>query len=225
MKDVVDGNTLLVGGFGLCGIPENLIQAVLDNGAQNLTIVSNECGTNDFGLGLLLRERRVKRVLASFIGSNSIFEKQYLSGDIELKLVPQGSLAERLRAGGAGIPAFYTPTGVGTLVEQGGLPILFDKNGKDVKIASPMRDTRVFNGRRYILEEAIHGDFALVKCYKADKAGNLVFHQTARNFNPDCAMASGCTIAEADHVVETGELAPDEIHLPGIFVHRVIQGV
>jgi 3-oxoacid CoA-transferase len=224
VKDIKDGDKLLVGGFGLCGIPENLIQAVKDNGAKDLTVVSNNCGVDDFGLGVLLRSRQVKRMISSYVGENKEFERQYLSGELEVELTPQGTLAERLRAGGAGIPAFYTATGVGTvLVELGGFPILQDPEGNTL-IASEPREKRNFGGRDYCLEEAITGDFSLVKAWKADTMGNLVFRGTARNFNPPIASAGKVCIAEVEEIVEPGDIHPDDVHLSGLFVHRLIKG-
>ncbi|EFA75383.1 3-oxoacid CoA-transferase [Heterostelium album PN500] len=226
VADIKDGSKLLVGGFGLCGIPENLITAVRDKGVKNLTVVSNNCGVDDFGLGLLLQTRQIKRMIASYVGENATFESQYLKGELEVELTPQGNLAERVRAGGAGIPAFYTPTGVGTiLVEEGGFPIKFAQDGSGkVEITSQPRETRKFNNRNYVLEEAITGDFALIKAWKADTRGNLVFRNTARNFNPPMATAGRITIAEVEEIVEAGELKPDEIHLSGIYIARVIKG-
>ncbi|EGG16229.1 3-oxoacid CoA-transferase [Cavenderia fasciculata] len=225
IADLKDGSKLLVGGFGLCGIPENLIKAVQEKGTKNLTVVSNNAGVDDFGLGVLLKSKQIKRMISSYVGENATFESQYLKGELEVELTPQGNLAERVRAGGAGIPAFYTQVGVGTiLVEQGGFPIKYAADGKTVEIKSEPRETRVFNGRTYVLEEAIKGDFALVKAWKADTRGNLVFRNTARNFNPPMATAGTITIAEVEEVVEAGELKPDEIHLSGIYVHRVIKG-
>merc|ERR1711936_996960 len=181
VEDVSDGSKLLVGGFGLCGIPENLIGGLLKSRPKNLTVVSNNAGVDDFGLGLLLQERLIKRMISSYVGENKEFERQYLSGELEVELTPQGTLAERIRAGGAGVPAFFTPTGYGTLVQEGGAQIKYDNNG-GIEIASKARETREFNGANYILEEAITGDFALVKAWKADKAGNLIFRKTAMNF-------------------------------------------
>lgn len=219
-----DGASILAGGFGLCGIPENLIKAVAKHDVKDLTLISNECGSNDYGLSLLLRKHQVKKVVCSYIGVNKVFEQQYLNGEVEVELTPQGNLAEKIRAGGAGIPAFYSPTGAGTYLETGKIPLKFSPDGKVAKYGKP-KEVREFNGRRYLLEETITGDYAFVKCWKADKDGNLVFHKTARNFNPDCATAAKIVIAEADMVVETGELKPDEIHCPGIYVDRVVQGI
>lgn len=224
VRDIKDGSKLLVGGFGLVGIPENLILALRDQKTKDLTIVSNNCGVDDFGLGLLLQTRQIKRMISSYVGENATFEKQYLTGELELELTPQGSLAERIRAGGAGIPAFYTPTGVGTsIVQEGGFPIKLDKEGNTV-IASKPREVREFNGRQYVLQEAITGDYALVKAWKADTRGNLIFRATARNFNPPMATAAKITIAEVEEIVEPGQLDPNQIHIPGIYVDRVVKG-
>lgn len=204
LKDIIqDGQTLAIGGFGLCGIPEALILALRDSGAKELTCISNNAGVDDFGLGLLLQTRQIKKMISSYVGENKEFERQFLGGELEVELTPQGTLAEKLRAGGAGIPAFYTATGVGTEVAEG-------------------KETREFEGRTYILEHSLTADVALVKAQKADKAGNLIFNKTARNFNPDCAMAGKITVAEVEEVVEIGELDADDIHLPGIFVQRLI---
>lgn len=202
LKDVPDNATLVVGGFGLCGIPEESILALRLVGPTGLTVVSNNAGTTDHGLVHLLKNGQVKKMIASYVGENAVFEQQMLSGQLEVDLVPQGTLAERLRAGGAGIPAFYTPTGVGTIVADG-------------------KEVREFGGRRYLLERAITGDFALVRAWKGDSQGNLVFRKTARNFNPLCAMAGRITVAEVEELVEPGDLAPDEIHTPEIFVQRI----
>lgn len=203
---IKDNMTVLVGGFGICGIPENLIVALRDSGAKGLTCVSNNCGVDDWGLGLLLQTRQIKKMLSSYVGENPTFERQYLSGELELEFVPQGTLAERMRAGGAGIPAFYTPTGVGTLVAEG-------------------KETRSFDGRNYLMERGITGDFALVKAWKADKFGNLIYRKTARNFNPMVATAGKITIAEVEELVEVGELEPDSIHTPGIYVQRIVKTI
>lgn len=205
IEGVKDNMTLLVGGFGLCGIPENAIEALRDSGVKGLTCVSNNAGVDDFGLGLLLKTRQIKKMMSSYVGENATFEKQYMAGELELEFCPQGTLAERLRAGGAGIPGFFTPTGVGTLVADG-------------------KEIRTFDGRDYILEKGITGDFAFVKAWKGDKFGNLVFRKTARNFNPMVAMAGKITVAEVEHLVEVGELDPDNIHTPGVFVQRIFQG-
>lgn len=204
LEDVVaDGQTIGVGGFGLCGIPEALIVALRDSGVQDLTCVSNNAGIDDFGLGLLLATRQIKKMIASYVGENKEFERQYLAGELELEFNPQGTLAERLRAGGAGIPAFFTPAGVGTLVAEG-------------------KEEREFNGKRYIMETAIVPDISLIKAKTADRSGNLIFNKTARNFNPNVASAGKITIVEVEEIVEIGELDPDHIHLPGIFVHRIV---
>lgn len=201
-----DGMTLAVGGFGLCGIPEHLIKALRDSGAKDLTVVSNNAGIDDWGLGLLLQTRQIKKMVSSYVGENAEFERQYMAGELEIEFVPQGTLAERLRAGGAGIPGFYTKTGVGTVVAEG-------------------KPTADFDGETYVLERGIVTDVALVKAYIADRAGNLIYRKTARNFNPLCAMAGQVCIAEVEKVVEIGELDPDSIHTPGIFVDRVAQTV
>lgn len=205
VADIPDGAKLLVGGFGLCGIPENLIRALVDKGVTDLEIVSNNCGVDDFGLGLLLATRQIRKMVSSYVGENKIFEQQFLSGELEVELNPQGTLAERLRAGGVGIPGFYTPAGYGTTVSES-------------------KETREFDGRSYVLERAITGEFALVKAWKADRYGNLVYRKSARNFNPLCAMAAKVTIAEVEELVDLGELEPDAIHTPGIFVQRVFVG-
>ncbi|MCH7320375.1 CoA transferase subunit A [Solibacillus sp. MA9] len=203
VQQIEDGAVLLVGGFGLCGIPENLIQALKDKGIKDLTVVSNNCGVDDFGLGVLLEQKQISKMIASYVGENKRFEQQFLSGELEVELTPQGTLAERIRAGGAGIPAFYTATGVGTPIAQG-------------------KETKQFDGKTYLLERAITGDFALVKAWKADRAGNLVFRKTSRNFNPLVATAGRVTIVEVEELVEIGELEPDEIHLPGIYVQHLV---
>ena len=204
LADVVANNqTFAVGGFGLCGIPEALIDALKETGVNGLTCISNNAGVDDFGLGKLLETKQIKKMISSYVGENKEFERQYLNGELEVELTPQGTLAEKLRAGGAGIPAFFTQTGVGTLIAEG-------------------KEVREFDGKDYILERALVADIALVKAYKADKAGNLVFRKTARNFNPECAMAGKFTIVEVEEVVEIGELDPDSIHLPGIYVNRIV---
>ena len=200
---VADGQTLAVGGFGLCGIPEALIDALHDSGVKNLTCISNNAGVDGFGLGRLLETRQIKKMIASYVGENKEFERQYIAGELELEFTPQGTLAEKLRAGGAGIPAFFTKTGVGTIVAEG-------------------KEIREFDGQKYVMERSLTADVALVKAWKADKSGNLIFRRTARNFNPMCAMAGKVTIAEVEQIVETGELDPDEIHLAGIFVKRLV---
>ncbi|MFM1655112.1 CoA transferase subunit A [Brevibacillus sp. B_LB10_24] len=205
ISDIPNGATLVVGGFGLCGIPEKAIEALHQQGTKDLTVYSNNCGVDDWGLGLLLANKQIKKMIASYVGENKIFEQQYLSGELEVELTPQGTLAERMRAGGAGIPGFYTATGVGTPIAEG-------------------KETKVFNGKTYLLEEGIVADFALVKAWKADTLGNLVYRKTSRNFNPLAAMAGKITIAEVEEIVEPGELDPDEIHTPGIYVQRLIVG-
>ena len=221
--DIPDGATLLSGGFGLCGIPEHCIAALRELGQKNLSVVSNNCGVDDFGLGILLRNRQIAKMLSSYVGENKEFERQYLSGELEVELCPQGTLAERLRAGGAGIPAFYTPTGAGTMVSDGGLPLKYGSDGSVAK-ASPKKETREFDGRLYVLEHAITGDFGLVKAWKGDRFGNLVYRHTAMNFNPMIATAAKVTIAEVEELVEVGELRPEHIHTPGIFVKRIFKG-
>jgi 3-oxoacid CoA-transferase/3-oxoacid CoA-transferase subunit A len=223
VQDIPTGATILAGGFGLCGIPENAIRALAELGAKDLTFVSNNCGIDDFGLGILLRNKQVRKMLSSYVGENKEFERQYLSGELEVELCPQGTLAERLRAGGAGIPAFYTPTGAGTAVSEGGLPLKYAADGSVAK-ASPKKEMREFDGRTFVLERAITGDFAIVKAWKGDRFGNLVYRHTAMNFNPMCATAAKTTIAEVEELVEVGELDPDHIHTPGIFVQRVFKG-
>ncbi|ASM49919.1 3-oxoacid CoA-transferase subunit A [Pseudoalteromonas espejiana DSM 9414] len=205
MAGLKDGDTVIAGGFGLCGIPEGLIKHIKHMKTKELTVVSNNCGVDDFGLGILLKDKQIKKVIASYVGENALFEQQLLSGEIDVELTPQGTLAEKMRAGGAGIPAFYTATGYGTPVAE----------GKEVK---------EFNGRPYILEESITGEFAIVKAWKADRYGNLVFRHTAMNFNPMAATAGKITVAEVEEIVEPGELEPSQIHTPGIFVNRVIKG-
>jgi len=221
--DSPDGATVLAGGFGLCGIPENCIRALRELGTKGLTVVSNNCGVDDFGLGILLRNRQIVKMVSSYVGENKEFERQYLSGELEVELTPQGTLAERLRAGGAGIPAFYTPTGAGTAISDGGLPLRYASDGSVAK-HSAKKELREFNGRTYVLEPAITGDFALVKAWKGDRFGNLVYRHTAMNFNPMIATAGKLTIAEVEEIVEVGALDPDHVHTPGIFVHRVIKG-
>ncbi|VVD99885.1 CoA transferase subunit A [Pandoraea terrigena] len=204
LADVVaDGQTLAVGGFGLCGIPEALIAALRDSGVKGLTCISNNAGVDGFGLGLLLETRQIKKMISSYVGENKEFERQYLAGELELEFTPQGTLAEKLRAGGAGIPAFFTKTGVGTVVAEG-------------------KETREFDGDTYVMERSLRADVALVKAAKADRAGNLVFNRTARNFNPVAAMAGKVTIVEVEELVETGSIDPDDVHLPGIFVQRIV---
>lgn len=205
VADIHDGATVMSGGFGLCGNPENLILALRDRGTQGLTLISNNCGTDHHGLGVLLKAGQVRKMVSSYVGENKHFEKLLLSGELEVELVPQGTLAERIRAAGAGIPAFYTPTGYGTLIAEG-------------------KEAREFGGRMCILETALHADFALVKAWKGDTHGNLIFRRTARNFNPMMAMAAKVTIAEVEELVQPGDLDPDAVHVPGIFVQRILQG-
>jgi len=221
VADIPSGASVAVGGFGLSGIPNILIAALLAQGATDLTVVSNNCGVDGAGLGLLLGEHRISRVVASYVGENKEFARQFLSGEIQVELTPQGTLAERLRAGGSGIGAFYTPTGVGTQIADGGLPWRYAPDGS-IALASPPKEVREFDGRQQVLEEAIKTDFALIRAAKVDRHGNAVFHLAARNFNPVVAMAGRIAIVEAEQVVEAGELDPDQIHLPGVFVHRVV---
>lgn len=200
-----DGMTIMAGGFGLCGIPENLILEIRNSGVTGLTVISNNCGVDDFGLGILLQSRQIKKMISSYVGENATFEQQFLSGELEVELNPQGTLAERIRAGGAGIPAFYTKTGVGTLVAEG-------------------KETREFNGATYVMERGLFADLAIVKAFQGDEAGNLVYRRTARNFNPMMATAAAVTVAEVEHLVPVGTLNPDSIHTPSIFVQRIFQG-
>lgn len=206
LADVLsDGLTIMAGGFGLCGIPENSIRAIYESGIKNLTVISNNCGVDNFGLGILLKNHQIKKMIASYVGENKTLEKQYLDGLIDLELTPQGTLAEKIRSGGAGIPAFYTKTGVGTIVAEG-------------------KEHKIFNGHNYVLETALLADIAIIKAHKADKAGNLIFKKTARNFSPIMAMAAKLTIVEVEEIVEVGDMDPDHIHTPGIFVHRLFKG-
>jgi len=205
VRDIPDSATLMLGGFGLCGIPENCITALLKKGVKGLTCISNNAGVDDFGIGLLLKTRQVRKMISSYVGENAEFERQLLSGELEVELIPQGTLAERVRAGGAGIPAFFTPAGVGTEVAEG-------------------KETRDFQGKTYLMESWLRADFSLVKAWKGDTSGNLIFHGTARNFNPMMATAGTITIAEVEELVPVGQLDPNEIHTPGIFVHRIFQG-
>jgi 3-oxoacid CoA-transferase subunit A len=223
IADIPTGATILAGGFGLCGIPENCIAALAELGVKDLTFVSNNCGVDDFGLGILLRQKQIKKMISSYVGENKEFERQYLSGELEVELCPQGTLAERLRAGGAGIPAFYTPTGAGTAISDGGLPLKYAADGSVAK-SSPKKEVREFEGRNYVLERAITGDYAIVKAWKGDRFGNLVYRHTAMNFNPMCATAAKVTIAEVEEIVDVGEIPPDHVHTAGIFVHRIFQG-
>ncbi|MBM7442450.1 CoA transferase subunit A [Streptomyces sp. HB132] len=221
VADVPDGASVAVGGFGLSGVPNVLIDALYASGVGGLGVVSNNCGAMDSGLAVLLSAGRISRVTGSYIGGNKEFARQYLGGELELELIPQGTLAERLRAGGAGIPAFYTPAGVGTQVAEGGLPWRYDGGG-GVAVASPAKEVRDFDGTEYVLEHSIRTDFALVRAAKGDRHGNLVFNKSARNFNPLAAMAGRITVAEVEELVEPGEIDPDHVHLPGIFVQRVV---
>ncbi|KAM9328863.1 succinyl-CoA:3-ketoacid coenzyme A transferase 1, mitochondrial [Gastrophryne carolinensis] len=223
VKDIPDGSTLLVGGFGLCGIPENLIGALLKTGVKGITAVSNNAGVDDFGLGLLLKTKQIKRMVSSYVGENQEFERQYLEGELEVELTPQGTLAERVRAGGAGIPAFFTPTGYGTLIQEGGAPIKYNKD-RSVAIASKPKEVKEFNGRQFVMETSITGDYALVKAWKADRAGNIVFRKTARNFNQPMCKAAKITVVEVEEIVETGSFTPEDIHIPSIYVDRIIKG-
>ncbi|MFN3340792.1 MAG: CoA transferase subunit A [Dietzia sp.] len=222
VADIPDGASLAVGGFGLVGIPAVLIDALLDQGAADLSTVSNNCGTDGFGLGKLLEARRITRTTASYVGANKEFARQYLNGELEVELTPQGTLAERMRSGGAGIPAFYTPAGVGTMVADGGLPLRYDGDG-GVAVASDPKEVREFDGVPYVLERSIVTDFALVHAHRADTAGNLQFRGTARNFNPDVAMAGRITIVQAEEIVPAGRIDPADVHLPGIFVQRLVE--
>ncbi|MEW1864399.1 CoA transferase subunit A [Streptomyces sp. NBC_00669] len=221
VSDVEDGASLAVGGFGLSGVPNTLIAAVHAKGVGGLSVVSNNCGAMDSGLAVLLAAGRISAVTGSYIGGNKEFARQYLGGELELELIPQGTLAERLRAGGCGIPAFFTPAGVGTQVADGGLPWRYDGHG-GVALASPPKEVREFDGTAYVLERAITTDFALVRAAKGDRHGNLVFNKSSRNFNPLAAMAGRITVAEVEELVEPGEIDPDHVHLPGIFVQRVV---
>jgi 3-oxoacid CoA-transferase subunit A len=204
VADIGDGAVLMVGGFGLCGNPENLITALFEKGVKDLTIISNNCGTTEYGLGVLLKNRQVRRMVSSYVGENKEFERQFLSGELEVELIPQGTLAERIRAGGAGIGGFYTPTGVGTQVAE-------------------RKETRVIGGREYLLELPLKAEFALVHAWKADQWGNLVFRKTARNFNPMVCAAAKVCIVEAEHIVKVGEIEPDQVHVPGIYVKRIVE--
>ena len=225
VADIGDGASLAVGGFGLCGVPSVLIQALVDRGVTSLRTVSNNCGVDDWGLGLLLSRKRIARTTSSYVGENKEFERQFLSGELEVELLPQGTLAERLRAGGAGIPAFFTPAGVGTQVAEGGMPWRYAADGS-VALPSPAKETRVFDvdgvEREYVMERGITTDFALVRAAIGDRHGNLVFDKSARNFNPLAAMAGRITIAEVETLVEPGEIDPDRVHLSGVFVQRVV---
>ncbi|MET0188091.1 MAG: CoA transferase subunit A [Pseudonocardia sediminis] len=221
VADIGDGSSLAVGGFGMSGVPTVLIEALIDQGATDLETISNNLGVDGFGLGNLLAAGRIRRTIGSYVGNNKEFARQYLAGELELELTPQGTMAERLRAGGNGIPAFYTPAGVGTLVAEGGLPWRYNADGS-VAVNSPAKEVREFDGEHYVLERALTPDFALVHAWKGDRHGNLVYRRASRNFNPDCASAGRITIAQVEHLVEPGEIDPDEVHTPGIFVQRVV---
>jgi len=221
VADIASGATLAVGGFGLCGIPSVLIDALREQGADELEAVSNNCGVDEWGLGRLLMARRLRRMISSYVGENKEFARQYLSGELEVELTPQGTLAERMRAGGSGIPAFFTATGVGTQVADGGLPWRYDESGT-VIVASPPKEVREFEGRRFVMERAIIADFGLVRAWKGDRHGNLIYRDSARNFNPLAAMCGRVTIAEVEELVEPGELEPNDVHTPGVFVQRVV---
>lgn len=223
IADIPDGVTLMAGGFGLCGNPENLITALHKKGTKGLSIIANNCGTTDKGLGILLQNGQVEKMTSSYVGENKEFERRYLTGELEVELVPQGTLAERIRAGGAGIPAFYTATGYGTQVSDGGLPMRYDKDGNVVK-ASPKKETREFDGRPYVLETALRADYTIVRAYIADTHGNLVFRKTAQNFSSMMCSAGKITIVEAENIVQPGDIDPDHVHVPGIYVQRLIQG-
>ncbi|MGW1916923.1 CoA transferase subunit A [Streptomyces sp. NPDC002076] len=222
VADISHGSSLAVGGFGLSGVPQVLIEALFRQGADSLSVVSNNCGVDEGGLGILLAAGRIVRVIGSYVGENKEFARQYLSGELELELIPQGTLAERLRAGGAGIPAFFTPAGVGTLVAEGGMPWRYHADGS-ATVSSPAKEVREFDGREYVLERGITTDFALVRAARGDCLGNLVFNKASRNFNPLAAMAGRVTIAEVEQLVEPGEIDPDEVHVPGVFVQRVLE--
>ena len=222
IADIADGALLAVGGFGLCGVPFDLIEALHEKNTGDLTVVTNNCGVDGDGLGILMPDHKITKVIASYVGENKEFARQYLSGELELELTPQGTIAERLRAGGVGIPGFYTITGAGTAVAEGGIPTRYNASGEVIK-TSEAKPTRDFNGTEYVLEEAIVADFALVHALKADRHGNVVFNKAARNFNTPVAMSGKITIVEAEQIVEAGEIDPDSVHLPGIYVHRVVQ--
>jgi 3-oxoacid CoA-transferase subunit A len=222
VRDISDGASLAVGGFGLCGVPIRLIEALLEQGTSELQTVSNNCGVDGSGLGLLLDKRRIRRTISSYVGENKEFARQYLGGELEVELCPQGTLAERLRAGGAGIPAFYTPAGVGTWVAEGGLPWRYAADGT-VAISSPAKEVREFDGQEYVLERGIVCDFALVRAAIGDRHGNLVYDKSARNFNPLCAMSGRVTIAEVERLVEPGEIDPGDVDTPGVFVQQVVE--
>ncbi|MCW2787026.1 MAG: CoA transferase subunit [Marmoricola sp.] len=221
VADIPSGSRIAVGGFGLCGVPAVLIDALLAAGVDDLEAVSNNCGVDEWGLGKLLMARRLRRMVSSYVGENKEFARQFLSGELEVELNPQGTLAERMRAGGSGIAAFFTATGGGTQVAEGGLPWRYHSDGS-VAVASPPKETRVFDGREYVLEAAITADFGLVRAWKGDRHGNLVYRDSAQNFNPLAAMCGRVTIAEVEHLVEPGEIDPNQVHTPGVFVQRVV---
>ena len=221
VADVADGSSLAVGGFGLCGVPETLIASLLDSGVRDLETVSNNCGVDGIGLGLLLQHKRIRRTIGSYVGENKDFARQFLAGELEVELTPQGTLAERLRDRGVGIPAFYTPAGVGTQVAEGGLPWRYDDLGA-ATVASPAKETREFDGVACVLEWAIRTDFAMVQAWRGDRHGNLEYRKAAANFNPDCAAAGRVTIAEVEYLVEPGQIDPGQVHTPGIHVQRVV---
>ena len=221
VQRIMDGATLAVGGFGLCGIPSALLEALSAQGTKGLAVVSNNCGIDGWGLGILLSAGRIRRITASYVGENKEFERQYLAGELEAELVPQGTLAERLRAGGAGIPAFYTPAGVGTMIADGGVPLKYNSDGS-VGLVSEQKETRSFDGQEYVLERGIVADFALVRASIGDRLGNLVFDKSTQNFNPLMAAAGRYTIAEVERLVEPGEINPQEVHTPGVFVQAVV---
>jgi 3-oxoacid CoA-transferase subunit A len=222
VADIPDGAVLAVGGFGLCGIPYGLIDAILEQGTTDLTTISNNCGVDDAALGVLLYAGRIRKTISSFVGGSKEVARRYLNGQLEVELTPQGTLAERLRAGGAGIPAFYTPTGVGTMVADGGIPVRYDADGNVVEVSRP-KEVREFDGQQYVLETALVADFGLVRAALGDRHGNLVFHESAANFNPLAGMAGRITVAEVERLVEPGEITPEQVHLPGVFVDRVVQ--
>jgi len=222
VADIPDGATLAVGGFGLCGVPIKLIDALLDQGAHDLVTISNNCGVDDQALGVLLYAGRIRKTISSFVGGNKELARLYLTGKMEVELTPQGTLSERLRAGGCGIPAFYTPTGVGTMVAEGGIPIRYDGDGNVVQASEP-KEVRRFGDKEFVLETALTADFGLVRAAVGDRHGNLVFHESARNFNPLAGMAGRVTIAEVEELVEPGEIRPEDVHLPGVFVQRVVE--
>ena len=223
ISDIKDGDKLLVGGFGLVGIPSNLIHALNKKGTKNHTVVSNNCGVDDWGLGVMLNSKQIKKMMSSYVGENKEFERQYLSGELELELIPQGTLAEKLRAGGAGIPGFYTRTGHGTILQNGGFPIKYKSDGKTVEISQDPNEVKTFNGKEYLLEESITGDFALIRAWRVDEKGNVQFRKSARNFNQDVATAGKICIVEAEEIVPVGTIDPDQVHLPDVYVNRIVK--